>query len=341
MEMGNEYIRMALWMAHMHGMGVNQTWYWGRGKDLLPKNSDSNGFAGTFAHRPIALNAYGQSMKEINAYGKEIAALNRVNRPVRIFYSEATAINDPDYMNRIYDLYKVLYHKGIYLGFETAQSIGRKSARCVAERSILISAGTANVTPDDRKALNDYLTCGGAVIFAGKENFVRDEYQRKITFSSPVASGRIVQIPEMDADTLWLAVQSQLHSKKLLPDITCDESNATGEPGCMWRVAEFNGERLLFIANLGSSTAEIYVRSKHPDRAKTIDLISNSETALSFRLKPYEIRLMKLYNLKEDPKEEQNLSGSKPEVAGQLLEELVKWRRTNKVPLPPESALKD
>ena len=294
MDMGNDYIRMALWLAHMHGMGVNQTWYWGRGKDMLPKKGDSTGFLGTFAHRPIALNAYARSMKELNAYGKEVAALNRINRPARIFYSEATAINDPEYMERIYEVYKALYHKGIFLGFETAQSIWRKTAREITENSILISAGTVNVTPEDCKAMSDYLASGGTVIFTGKDNFTKDEYQRPITFSSPSSSGTIINMPEMESTKLLTTVENQLKNKKLLPDITCEETNSAGAPGCMWRIAELNGKTILFIANLGCSDAEISVKSRSGKELKAVDLITNSETEISFKLKPYDMRLLKL-----------------------------------------------
>ena len=48
---------------------------------------------------------------------------------------------------------------------------------------------------------------------------------------------------------------------------------------------------------------------------------------------------LELYNLKADPSETHNLAEEKPEIANQLLEELVSWRKANKVPLPPNSSL--
>ncbi|MDB2685686.1 sulfatase [Mariniblastus sp.] len=49
---------------------------------------------------------------------------------------------------------------------------------------------------------------------------------------------------------------------------------------------------------------------------------------------------IELYNLRDDLKESRNLANEKPEQAEALLEELVEWRRANKVPLPPSSSLK-
>jgi arylsulfatase A-like enzyme len=49
---------------------------------------------------------------------------------------------------------------------------------------------------------------------------------------------------------------------------------------------------------------------------------------------------LELYNLKNDQKESHDLAKVQPELANKLLSELVEWRKTNKVPLPPNSALK-
>lgn len=48
---------------------------------------------------------------------------------------------------------------------------------------------------------------------------------------------------------------------------------------------------------------------------------------------------VELYNLKKDLKETNNLVGINKEIASQLLEELINWRKQNKVPLPPASIL--
>lgn len=48
---------------------------------------------------------------------------------------------------------------------------------------------------------------------------------------------------------------------------------------------------------------------------------------------------VELYNLEKDLKESQNLVDENPEIASQLLDELIRWRKNNKVPLPPASTL--
>ena len=48
---------------------------------------------------------------------------------------------------------------------------------------------------------------------------------------------------------------------------------------------------------------------------------------------------LELYDLASDPREAHNLAIKRSEVAKQLLEELVNWRKQNKVPLPPNAVM--
>lgn len=48
---------------------------------------------------------------------------------------------------------------------------------------------------------------------------------------------------------------------------------------------------------------------------------------------------LELYDLEKDRKESNNLAESQPELANQLLAEMVAWRKENSVPLPPHSIL--
>lgn len=46
---------------------------------------------------------------------------------------------------------------------------------------------------------------------------------------------------------------------------------------------------------------------------------------------------LELYDLENDPTESHNLAAENPELAEELLEELVNWRKRNQVPLPPNA----
>ena len=48
---------------------------------------------------------------------------------------------------------------------------------------------------------------------------------------------------------------------------------------------------------------------------------------------------LELYHLKDDPTERNNLAAKKPEIRNRLKTELVEWRKTHRVPLPPASEL--
>ncbi|WP_083631142.1 sulfatase [Labilibacter marinus] len=49
---------------------------------------------------------------------------------------------------------------------------------------------------------------------------------------------------------------------------------------------------------------------------------------------------LELYNLVQDPQESFNLADKEKSITQQMLNELVQWRKTNNVPLPPNSILK-
>ncbi|MRT91977.1 DUF4976 domain-containing protein [Ancylomarina sp. 16SWW S1-10-2] len=48
---------------------------------------------------------------------------------------------------------------------------------------------------------------------------------------------------------------------------------------------------------------------------------------------------LELYDLQKDPKESHNLSSENPNLANEMLSELVAWRKANHVPLPPNSVV--
>lgn len=48
---------------------------------------------------------------------------------------------------------------------------------------------------------------------------------------------------------------------------------------------------------------------------------------------------LELYDLKNDPTESKNLVADKPELTKKMVNELVKWRKDNNVPLPPNAAM--
>ncbi|MBT3374020.1 MAG: hypothetical protein HN406_00395, partial [Lentisphaerae bacterium] len=245
-DMPAEYVRSALWLAHLHGTGMNQTWYWSRNADgALSKRSGSAFYASNLA-QPLVMDAYGRTMKELNAFAPEVVALATQPRNVRFFYSEACAIQDAAYMGHVYDAYRALYHSGMALGFATGGILNDATEAELSAWPVLIVTHADHVTADDRQALERYLGQGGALLVAGADSLKQDEYARSVA-ALKTGKGKILRIEGADEATLI----AQLKAVGLTPALPLKETNAVGQPGCVWRTAQWEGGQLLLINNLG------------------------------------------------------------------------------------------
>lgn len=59
--------------------------------------------------QPHVTNEVTQVMFDLNSFSEEIVKLREQRRPLRLFYSETTAINTNDYMTKGYELYENLF----------------------------------------------------------------------------------------------------------------------------------------------------------------------------------------------------------------------------------------
>jgi beta-galactosidase len=233
-------------------------------------------------------------MKELNTHGREIAALSRANRPVRVFYSEASAINDEGYLDRIDEAYRALYHEGIYLGIESARSLQRKGMKRVAGEAVLVLPGVTFVTAEDKRAVVDFVAAGGTVFLAGDGDLKKDEYGRPAAGRRVPATARVVHVPDLDAARLLSTVRSRLERMDLLPLVECSENNGIGKPGCMWRAVRYEGDVLFVVANLGRSRATLTIEGKGGRPLAAHDLIENAPSPTGLVLEPCDVKLLRL-----------------------------------------------
>ncbi len=84
-DMTPEYVRCIYWLAHLHGMGMNSTWYWSRDADGSPKRQCIDAFHGSTLTQSRVLDAVGRTMKELNAFAPEIVAIATRPKQIRLF----------------------------------------------------------------------------------------------------------------------------------------------------------------------------------------------------------------------------------------------------------------
>ncbi|HUW92004.1 MAG TPA: sulfatase/phosphatase domain-containing protein, partial [Bacteroidales bacterium] len=74
-----------------------------------------------------------------------------------------------------------------------------------------------------------------------------------------------------------------------------------------------------------------YTGTGHPDPSGPLSVIRHDDWKL---IENFEDEKLELYDLKNDPGETTNLADQKPELAKELRDMLVKWRKEAKVQMP-------
>lgn len=283
-DLSPEYVRCIYWLAHLHGLGINTTWYWGREPDGSMLDRDSKSFFASNLTQPRVMDAFGRTMKELNAFAPEVVALSTQPKHVRLFYSETEAINNPRYMHKISDVYEELYHEGFPLGFATGRMLSEASDDASLEQSVLVVAGAQHLTAAELDALRHYLSQGGAMVITKS-----DEYGRPHATTLAAISERLMRGLDEGSSSIVSVVTGHLKAKGLLSPVALKESNAVGEPGCVWRTCPYEDGHLLLVLNLGKSTARLALAEPS---SSCRDLLTRALHPSTFELAPFGVELL-------------------------------------------------
>ncbi len=289
-DMSPEYVRCVYWLAHLHGMGMNQTWYWSRDVNGAPKKQSESGFYASNLTMPRVMDAFGRTMKELNAFATEVVALATQPKPVRLFYSETAAIQDAEYMDRMHESYQSLYHQGIPLGFVTGKMLQEASDAQLREWPVLVIPHANHVTVSELDALLRYRSHNGDMIVIGRDCLRKDEYGRPMP-KSPAEREPLMRASELSDAALQATLAAVLSRRGLIPPIRVLESHTADRLGCIWRTAPRDDGHLLLAINLGKTEAQLMVAGTHKN---CHDLITNRPQSANFRLPPFGVRLLQV-----------------------------------------------
>ncbi len=281
-----EYVRAAFWLAHLHGLNVSETWLWGRAANgSVSSNASTASFPGSLLQQPKALDAIATTMIDLNAFSHEITSFQEQEKPIRIYYSLASAINDIEYMDDIYELYQSLYFEGFPLGFATDSMIREDNLDGV-EAIVVYKA--ERILPEEKSAIQQYLDQGGTVII-DQNSLKTDQYGRPLAGELSPGTGSVIQAEEPLA--MKTEVLNKMDAAGKMPDIDIQESNETGPKGCMWRCVEVTAgeEYIVTVVNIGKSKATIDIALKDYDiGTASFDLLKGKFVENSIQLDPYE-----------------------------------------------------
>ncbi len=295
-----EYVRNVYWLATLQGMDAGLTWFWARDPDGSPEDrleGDLNFFdpalAGSYAGsanmQPQTVNEITQVMMDLNSVSEEIIALRKQRRPIRIFYSETSAINKHNYMDTITALYESLYFEGFPLGFATEKIIKKQNNN---DWDLIIVYNTDFVTDSEFKALQSYLDSGGTVII-DSQSLIKNEYGHKRKQKLEPGNGTLVlmkepfQISELKRKSLSLISRS-------LPEVVLEELNGHAYKTCTWRVVKNPKAEgyLINILNLGKNKAKLKTSLRNGDKLICTDLLTGKVLGSNFELKSNGVLLL-------------------------------------------------
>ena len=282
------YARMTYWLAHIQGMNVIQTWYWSRREDGSVRNSSDKGYAGSNNQQPRVVQSVASTMMDLNAFSKDITALQNLRKPIRIFYSEASALNKQHHMDEVFELYESLYFEGISLGFATENIIKNQNNSLW---DVILVNNTEFVTLNELNSLQQYLNDGGTIIL-DSQSLVKDEYGRLHNISLNTNNGGTIISASNSADVTSKTLDL-MEVKNRIPQISLIETNDLNLKGCTWRTyINGDGNHVVSLVNIGKGEATINLKIKGVSNSLLTNLITNEVIKSPFVMKPEDVLLI-------------------------------------------------
>lgn len=283
------YVRNTFWYATILGMDASFSWFWGRQPDgsienrLLTTTNTGllESYPASVAQQPRVANEVSKTMMDLNAFSEEIVQFQEQAKPARLFYSETAAINDNDYMEHMFGLYKKMNFEGIPLGYVTKNIIEKQDN---STWDVVAIYHTPNVTDAEFDAVQAYLNNGGTIIIDDK-SLTEDEYKRPRNKKLTAGSGKIINAAK---DTVTIAEQVLAEVKSVnRPAIKITEENGLDQKGAFWRVIpNGNGGSIVTIVNLGKNSATLKIEDLNGKSLKAVNMLTQQDLGSTFSIKP-------------------------------------------------------
>ena len=289
-----DYTRNCFWLSTLHGMDVGISWFWARDPDGSPEDrlegelnffdpALAGSYAGSVNMQPQTANEVAQVMMDLNSYAKEILALRNQRKPLRIFYSETSAINQKTFMSELYrDVYEPLYFEGFPLGFATEKILRGQDHE---DWDAVLVHKVEYVTDAEFEALQAYLDQGGSIIIDRGVSLTKNEYGQKRAQNLRPSPGKLIFMEAgLSPNELSKLALSAISNQ--LPAIVLSEDNASPFKGCTWRVVENpEGEGYwMTVVNLGKNPAKLKVSSREGRPISCTNLLTGEMMGDQFEL---------------------------------------------------------
>ncbi|MDO7135996.1 hypothetical protein [Algibacter lectus] len=301
MEARTSYVRNVYWLSTLMGMDANMGWFWARDPDGSPEdrlegelNFFDPGLGGAYAGsnnmQPHIANEVTQVMYDLNTFSEEIVKLREQPRPLRLFYSETSAINTSNYMTKTGKLYESLFFEGLPLGFVTKNIIEKQ------DNSIwntVVVYNTKYVNNAEFNALQSYLNNGGKVILDSSESLSMNEYGQKRNEKLTSGKGKLIVLEDADISKIKKIALAEVAGQ--MPEVIIESDNGKDFKTTISRVVkQENGTYLLNLLNLGNDVTKIKLSLKSGAPLTIKNLITSNSVDSDFNLASEEVLLLEI-----------------------------------------------
>ncbi len=283
------YVRSVFWHSTLQGMNSCQSWFWPRKSDGSIDLNRNEDIAGSLVQQPRVVHEVTSTLMDLTAHSEHIQALQHLKQPIRLFYSETSAINKPTHMDDVFNLYESLYFEGLSIGFATENIIKKQQN---SEWDVILVSKTEFVREAELDALQLYLDNGGTVVVdAG--SLKKDEYGRNLTKSLNTNNGGVLLSASSTADFTTKAL-TLVSDKGHSPSFTVMETNAINQKGCLWRsYKSVAGEEVINIINIGKGEATVELGLKGASNSLICtNLLTGEKLDATFTMQPETVYLL-------------------------------------------------
>jgi hypothetical protein len=287
--MEDKYVRAILWMAAQQGLSGINAWFWNRSTDNSYRLKAE--FAGSPVVQPIMLNAYGRTMKEINAHAETFAAMVPALRHYVVYYNNDSAIQDVTYSDNMTDVYEALKLLNVPVGFTTPTEL----ASVTNAGQTLIVPRTEFISDSDLAGLQAAASNGVAILLVDPaDSFTQTELGAArgggagFTPFATVSHGEVYAM----ADDLEAALATR---KPSLP-VACDITDASGDPAygviCCQSEDPVRGGQTVSLINLSQQPRTVTLSMD--SQGVVTNLITGQAGSSQMTLAPQDVRLLHL-----------------------------------------------
>ncbi len=286
--MSPEYVRSILWTGAVDGLGGLTSWVWNRNEDgSIDSRAD---FIGTSVTQPIQLDAYGRTLKELNAHGNHVAALVPTVRPLLIYYSKDAAIQNPEHTGKMTDVYEALKLLNLSVGFVTPSTLSQVNK---TEQTVIIPP-TVYISDSDYVALNDFASTDGKLVVIGEEdNFTKNEMgagreREALNAFKRLSFNNIITMYQEFKQSLQ-AVFPELPIQTEVTDLN-DEEDFGVLSNQYYDLS--SDAHIVSLINTRQNNKNINISSKSASVDSIVNLLDGREVNAQFTLKPMEVVLL-------------------------------------------------